>query len=59
MLVFLQTKQLLPSMEFGRRLAQEKELDRSEFKHSCNLGKCLFYTVHLYLTCFVMKMLMR
>ncbi|KAH8862753.1 Peptidylprolyl isomerase domain and WD repeat-containing protein 1 [Schistosoma japonicum] len=32
-----QTKQLLPSMEFGRRLAQEKELDRSEFKHSCNL----------------------
>ncbi|CAH8561282.1 unnamed protein product [Schistosoma turkestanicum] len=34
---FFQTKQLLPSMEFGRRLAQEKELDRSEFKHSCNL----------------------
>ncbi|CAH8870763.1 unnamed protein product [Trichobilharzia szidati] len=32
-----QSKQLLPSMEFGRRLAQEKELDRSEFKHSCNL----------------------
>ncbi|VDP19167.1 unnamed protein product [Echinostoma caproni] len=32
-----QTKQLLPSMEFGRRLAQEKELDRSEFKYNCNL----------------------
>ncbi|KAA3679279.1 peptidylprolyl isomerase domain and WD repeat-containing protein 1 [Paragonimus westermani] len=32
-----QTKQLLPSMEFGRRLAQEKELDRSEFRNSCNL----------------------
>ncbi|CAH8433604.1 unnamed protein product [Dicrocoelium dendriticum] len=32
-----QTKQLLPSMEFGRRLAQEKELDRSEFRQSCNL----------------------
>ncbi|KAF6775732.1 hypothetical protein AHF37_04279 [Paragonimus kellicotti] len=31
------TKQLLPSMEFGRRLAQEKELDRSEFRNSCNL----------------------
>ncbi|TGZ60221.1 hypothetical protein CRM22_008673 [Opisthorchis felineus] len=32
-----QAKQILPSMEFGRRLAQEKELDRSEFRHSCNL----------------------
>ncbi|CAL8075328.1 unnamed protein product [Calicophoron daubneyi] len=32
-----QRKQILPSMEFGRRLAQEKELDRSEFKYCCNL----------------------
>lgn len=28
-------------MEFGRRLAQEKEVDRSEFKHCCNLGEQL------------------
>ncbi|KER25803.1 hypothetical protein T265_06833 [Opisthorchis viverrini] len=42
-----QAKQILPSMEFGRRLAQEKELDRSEFRHSCNLGFFLAYATLL------------
>ncbi|KAM7536269.1 hypothetical protein Aperf_G00000086381 [Anoplocephala perfoliata] len=49
----LQTsKQLLPSMEFGRRLALEKELDRSDGTHMCNLefdlsGNFLIYTTLL------------
>ncbi|VDM16611.1 unnamed protein product [Hydatigera taeniaeformis] len=46
------TKQLLPSMEFGRRLALEKELDRSDGTHMCNLefdnsGNFLVYTTLL------------
>nr|CDS33017.1 hypothetical transcript [Hymenolepis microstoma] len=46
------TKQLLPSMEFGRRLALEKELDRSDGTHMCNLefdssGNFLIYTTLL------------
>ncbi|VDD80088.1 unnamed protein product [Mesocestoides corti] len=46
------TKQLLPSMEFGRRLALEKELDRSDGTHMCNLefdrsGNFLIYTTML------------
>jgi hypothetical protein len=32
-------KQQLPNMEFGRRIAIEKDLERSESFHLCNLGK--------------------
>ncbi|VEL21106.1 unnamed protein product [Protopolystoma xenopodis] len=42
-------KQILPSMEFGRRLAQEKELDRLDAKYLVNLGKCHLSTwLHAY-----------
>lgn len=44
------TKQLLPSMEFGRRLALEKELDRLGGTHLCNLGKSLSGGVGVWLS---------
>ena len=32
-------KQQLPNMEFGRRLAVEKDLEKSEAFHNCNVCK--------------------
>nr|VZI31761.1 unnamed protein product [Spirometra erinaceieuropaei] len=47
-----QSQQLLPSMEFGRRLALEKEIDRTDGLHLCNLlfdqsGNFLIYSTLL------------
>jgi hypothetical protein len=40
-------KQQLPNMEFGRRLAAERDLEKSEAFHLCNISKwvLLFYNL--------------
>ena len=32
-------KQQIPNMEFGRRLAMEKDLEKSEFYDKANIGR--------------------
>ena len=36
-------KQQLPNMEFGRRLAAERDLEKSEAFHLCNISKWVYY----------------
>ena len=37
--MLLQEKQILPNMEFGRRMAVERELEKSEYFSKCNISK--------------------
>jgi len=35
---YLQMKQQISNMEFGRRLATERDLEKSDVYHLCNIG---------------------
>jgi hypothetical protein len=39
--LILQTKQQISTMEFGRRMAAERDLEKSDMSNLCNIGKIL------------------
>ena len=39
-------KEMVPNMEFGRRMAIEKELERTEPYNLCNVGKKILQSFH-------------
>ena len=44
-LLFVQTKQQLPNMEFGKRMATDRDLQHSPSFQYCNICRCTFHFV--------------